>query len=183
MRSDNRAQFIVGLLLVLLGIWFIAVRQLPQLRPWQSLQLELPFYVIGAGAIILVVGLLTGDPRMTIPASVVAGIGAILYYQVTSGDWASWLIAWTLLPGFVGIGTILEGLLGEETRRNIGRGIYLVVVSAVLFLIFAAIFQRLPILGPFGPSFILILLGVYIIGRAILRRLDPGSRQSDPDRL
>lgn len=170
MRSDNRVQFIVGLLLILLGIWFIAVRQLPQLRPLQALQLEWPFYVIGAGAVILVVGLLTGAPRMTIPASLVAGIGLILYYQQATGDWGSWSFMWTLIPGFVGIGTLLAAVLGENTRHNLGRGLYLMAVSAVLFLIFAVIFQRLPILGPFGPAVLLILLGAYIIGRGLLRR-------------
>lgn len=177
MRNDNRMQFVVGILLILLGAWFVAVRQVPALRPWESLQFEWPFYVIGAGAIILVVGLITGAPKMTIPASIVAGIGAILYYQNRSGDWESWSFMWTLIPGFVGFGTLLAGLLGEDTRHNLGRGINLIVISAVLFLIFAAIFQRLNVLGPFGPSALLILLGLYVIGRGLLR-----SRGSSADK-
>ena len=178
MRNDNRIQFVLGILLILLGAWFVAVRQIPALRAWESIQFEWPFYVIGAGAIILVIGLLTGAPNMTIPASIVAGIGAILYYQNRSGDWESWSFAWTLIPGFVGFGTILAGLLGEDTRHNLGRGLNLMVISAILFLIFAAIFQRLNILGPFGPAVLLILLGVYIIGRGLLRSRGSGGGQN-----
>lgn len=174
MRNDNRTQFVVGILLILLGAWFFAVRQIPALQSWQSLQFEWPFYVIGAGAIILVVGLITGAPNMTIPASLVAGIGAILYYQNQTGDWESWSFMWTLIPGFVGFGTLLAGLLGEYTRHNLGRGLNLIVISAALFLIFAAIFQRLSVLGPFGPSVLLILLGLYIVARGLLRSRNSG---------
>ncbi len=180
MRTDNRTQFIVGILLILLGAWFVAVRQVPALRAWESLQFEWPFYVIGAGAIILVVGLVTGAPNMTIPASLVAGIGAILYYQNRSGDWESWSFMWTLIPGFVGFGTLLAGLLGEDTRHNLGRGITLIVISAVLFLIFAAIFQRLEVLGPYGPSALLILLGLYVIGRGLLRSRGSSGNKNAP---
>ena len=41
---------------------------------------------------------------MAVPACIVAGIGGILYYQNMTGDWASWAYAWTLIPGFVGVG-------------------------------------------------------------------------------
>ncbi len=180
MRNDNRTQFVVGILLILLGAWFVAVRQIPALRPWESLQLEWPFYVIGAGAIILVVGLITGAPNMTIPASIVAGIGAILYYQNQTGDWESWSFMWTLIPGFVGVGTFLAGLLGEDTRHNLGRGLNLMVISAVLFLIFATIFQRLYVLGPYGPAALLILLGLYVIGRGLLRSRRTGGGGNAP---
>ncbi len=169
MSENNRMQFVLGVILILLGAWFVAVRQVPALQPWATSQFEWPFYVIGAGAVIMVVGLLTGAPGMTIPASLVAGIGAILYYQNRSGDWESWSFLWTLIPGFVGFGTILTGLLGEDTRHNLGRGLNLMVISAVLFLVFAAIFQRLSILGPFGPAILLVLLGLYIIARGLLR--------------
>ena len=64
-----------------------------------------------------------------------------------SSDWESWSFLWTLIPGFVGVGTILAGLLGEDTRHNLGHGINLLVISAVMFVIFAAFFQRLNILG------------------------------------
>lgn len=169
MAKQNRTQLALGVLLVLIGVLYLVAQQTPALQAILHTQFTWPFYVLGAGALILVVGLLTGAPGMAIPACIVAGIGGILYYQNLTGDWESWSFLWTLIPGFVAIGIILTGLFGEDTRNNLGRGLNLLVVSAVLFLVFAALFQRLYLLGPYGPAVALILLGVYIIGRGFLR--------------
>ncbi|MBI3738432.1 MAG: hypothetical protein HY258_05240 [Chloroflexi bacterium] len=169
MSKSNRTQLILGILLVLVGAWFVAVRQIPALEPFSNLQFDWPFYVIGAGAVILIIGLATGEPRMAIPASIIAGVGGILYYQNLNNDWESWSFMWTLIPGFVGVGNILAGLLGDDTRHSLGRGINLIVISAVLFLIFAAIFKRLSFLGDYGVPALLIFFGLYIIGRGLLR--------------
>ena len=174
MSRQNRTQLALGVLLVLLGVWFFAVRQVPALQAWTEVQFGWPFYVVGAGAIILLIGLLTGAPAMAIPACIVAGIGGILYYQERFSDWESWSFLWTLIPGFVGIGTILTGLLGENTRHNLGHGLNLVVISALLFLVFAAIMQRLNVLGAYGPALLLVLLGLYVIGRGLLRSRGSG---------
>ena len=169
MARQNRSQLALGLILVLLGVWFFAVRQIPALKAWTEIQFQWPFYVIGAGALILFIGLLTGAPAMAIPACIVAGIGGILYYQQQSSDWESWSFLWTLIPGFVGMGTILSALLGEDRGHNLGRGINLIVISAVLLLVMAAVFQRLNIMGSYGPAVLLILLGLYVIGRGLVR--------------
>ena len=174
MNRQNRTQLVLGLLLILFGLWFVAVQRMPGLKAWAEIQFQWPFYVIGAGALILVIGLLTGAANMAIPACIVAGIGGILYYQNYSNDWESWSFLWTLIPGFVGIGTILAGLLGEDTRRNLLRGLNLVILSVVLLVIFAAFFHRLYILGAYGPAVLLILLGLYIIGRGLFRSRKSG---------
>ncbi len=180
MSRQNRTQLVLGLLLILLGLWFVAVRQVPTLKAWAEIQFAWPFYVVGAGALILAIGLLTGAPNMAIPACIVAGVGGILYYQNRFNDYESWSFLWTLIPGFVGVGSILAGLLGEDTRHNLGRGINLLVISAVLFLIFAAVFQRLNILGAYGPAALLILLGLYVIGRGLIRSRGSNGGQSAP---
>lgn len=169
MNRQNRTQLVLGILLILFGVWFVAAKQVPGLKAWAEIQFQWPFYVIGAGVLILIIGLLTGAANMAIPACIVAGIGGILYYQNNTNDWESWSFLWTLIPGFVGVGTILAGLLGEDIQHNLGHGINLVVISAVLFLIFAAFFQRLNVLGTYGPAGLLILLGLYIIGRGVVR--------------
>ena len=176
MSTQNRTQLVLGILLVLLGAWFIAVKQVPILQPFSNLNWGWPFYVIGAGALILIIGLLTGAPRMAIPASIVAGIGGILYYQnlTTPPDYQSWEFMWALIPGFVGVGTVLAGLLGDGFRSNVGRGLNLIVISAVLFLIFAAVFKRINTLGNYGIAALLILLGLYVIARGLLRRPQRG---------
>jgi hypothetical protein len=169
MNRQNRTQLVLGILLILFGVWFVAAQQIPALKAWTEIRFQWPFYVVGAGALILVIGLLTGAANMAIPACIVAGIGGILYYQNSTQDWESWSFLWTLIPGFVGVGTILAGLLGEDVRHNLGHGINLLVISAVMFLIFAAFFQRFNILGGYGPAALLILLGLYIIGRGLIR--------------
>lgn len=174
MNRRNRSQLGLGVVLVLLGAWFFAVRQFPALRAWTEITFEWPFYVIGAGAALLVIGLATGAPAMSVPACIVAGIGGILYYQNRTADWESWSFLWTLIPGFVGLGTILTGIFGEDTRRNLAHGFNLLVVSGLLLLLFAAIMQRLSILGPFGPAALLVLLGLYVIGRGLLRSRGSG---------
>jgi hypothetical protein len=136
-------------------------------------------WTIAAGVLVLFIGLITGAPGMAVPASIIAGIGGILYYQNATGNYESWSYMWALIPGFVGVGTILAGLLGDNTRNNIGRGLNLIVISAAVFLIFAAFFGGLSILGSYGPAVILIALGVYILLRGFLRS---GSRGPDETR-
>ncbi|MBK9925736.1 MAG: hypothetical protein IPP66_10625 [Anaerolineales bacterium] len=167
--KQNRSSLALGLILLAVGGWLLAVRQVPALEKWINLNFSWPMWTIGAGVLILFIGLLTGSPGMAVPASIVAGVGGILYYQNETGNFASWSYMWTLIPGFVGVGSILAGLLGENTRRNIGHGLRLIVTSAVLFLIFATFFGGLSILGEYGLPIVLILLGLYILARGFMR--------------
>ena len=76
---------------------------------------------------------------------------------------------WALIPGFVGVGIVLTGLLGENTAHNLKRGLNLMVISAVLFLVFASIFGGLELLGNYGPAILLILLGTWVLGNGLYR--------------
>ena len=167
--QQNRNNLALGILLILIGAWLVLTRQVPALENWLDDNFTWPMWVIGAGLLVLLIGLITGAPGMAVPASIIAGIGGILYYQNATGDFGSWSYMWTLIPGFVGVGTILAGLLGEHMRRNIAHGLNLIVISTVLFLVFATFFGGLSILGDYGAAAILILLGVYILIRGFLR--------------
>ena len=164
----NRSQLIFGVLLLLLGGWLIASQQVPALQAWTK-NFVWPMYVIGAGILILLIGMISGQPGTAVPACIVAGIGGILYYQNATTDWGSWSFMWTLIPGFVGVGTILAALLGDENSRY-AHGFNLLVISAALFLVFATIFGGLELLGPYGAPAILIFLGLYILVRGLRRR-------------
>ena len=94
-----------------------------------------------------------------------------MYYQNLTGDWDSWSYMWTLIPGFVGVGIILRGLLGEETRQSLRRGLNLMVTSAVLFLVFSALLGGWGLLGNYGPAILLILLGLWVIGSGLYRSM------------
>jgi len=167
--KQNRTNLFLGLLLILVGGWLIVTRQVPALDQWLENNFVWPMWVIGAGLLILLIGLISGQAEMAIPASIVAGVGGILYYQNATGDYGSWAYMWALIPGFVGIGTILAGLLGENFRRNFGHGLRLLVTSAVMFLIFATFFGKTAILGPYGLPILLILIGVYVLARGFIR--------------
>jgi hypothetical protein len=166
---QNRTNLFLGILLILIGAWLVLSRQVPSLQNWLDDNFTWPMWTIGAGMLVLLIGLLTGAPGMAVPASIIAGIGGILYYQNATNDFSSWSYMWTLIPGFVGVGTILAGLLGEHTRHNLARGSNLIVVSAVLFLVFATLFGGLAILGEYGAAIVLIVLGVYILIRGLVR--------------
>lgn len=168
--TQNRSNLVLGLLLIVVGGWLIATRQVPALQEWLDDNFIWPMYTIGAGLLILLIGLFTGNPGMAVPASIVAGIGGILYYQEVNRDYSSWSYMWALIPGFVGVGEILTGLLGDNTRPNLSRGMRKIVISAVLFLVFATLFGGLSILGTYGAPILIILLGLYILARGFLRR-------------
>ena len=175
---QNRTNLVLGLLLILIGAWLVISRQVPAVQDWLDSNWSWPMWTIAAGLIVFLIGLLTGAPGMAVPASIIAGIGGILYYQNQTGEYDTWSYMWALIPGFVGVGTILAGLLGENTRRNLTHGLNLIVISAVLFLVFGSFFGGLSILGDYGAAILLILLGVYVLVRGFVRG---GSRYRGQD--
>jgi len=165
----NRSQLALGVVLILLGAWFIAQHQVPALETWVAQYMSWPLNVVAAGAIILLIGLLVGVPGMAIPAAIVAGVGGILYYQESTGDYTSWSYMWTLIFGFIGVGQILAGLLGRSMREA-RSGMNFILASAVMFIILAAIFGKLSMLGPYFPAVVLILAGLWFLVRGFWRR-------------
>jgi hypothetical protein len=169
MNTRGRSQLALGVILILLGAWFLMDKTLPAFHTFFSKYTEFPLNMLLIGAGILIVGLVLGQPSMAIPAAIVAGIGGIFYYQGITNNYDSWSYMWALIPGFVGVGIVLSGLLGENTANNLKRGINLMVISAVLFLVFATIFGGLELLGNFGPAILLILLGLWVLGNGLYR--------------
>ena len=177
MRKQGRTQLALGVILILLGAWFIAQRAFPEVAAFAARFSDWPFTVIGVGVLLLLLGLILGSPGLAVPAAIVSGIGGILYYQDLTGNWESWAYMWTLIPGFVGVGVLLQGLLGEDTRRNLRHGLNLMVVSAVLFLVFSAFLGGWTLLGNFGPAILLILLGLWVLGSGLYRSMRSSNRE------
>jgi len=171
MNRSTRSQFALGLVLILVGAWFLATRMIPDLGAWAAQFASGSWPVVFAGGIILLIGLLVGAPGMAIPASIVAGIGGILVYIDTYGHPQDWSFLWTLIPGFVGLGIILEGLLGGDFRDRLRRGVDLLVTSGFLFLVFAALTGNWNLFGEFGPAILLIVLGVFVLVRGLVRTI------------
>jgi hypothetical protein len=164
MDSQRRSSLAGGLVLILLGALFLAVQWVPGLQLWFSW----PLIIIGIGVLLLIVGLLTGVPAMAIPACIVGGIGGLLYWQNATGNWESWAYAWTLIPGFVGVGMVLSGLLGGDIRQTVRGGGWLILISLVLFAVFASFFGALGLVGRYWPV-LLIGLGLLVLAQSLFR--------------
>lgn len=177
MKKQGRTQLALGIILILLGAFFVAQRSIPEVAAFAKLFSDWPFTVIGVGVLLLLLGLILGAPGLAVPAAIVAGIGGILYYQDLTGDWDSWSYMWTLIPGFVGVGIFLQGVLGENTRHNLKHGLNLMVVSAVLFLVFSAFMGGWNLLGNFGPAILLILLGLWVLGSGLYRSIRKSNQE------
>jgi hypothetical protein len=162
-NGKGRTQLVLGLLLILAGGWYLADSTLPAFHELFSQYLRWPYTLAAIGAALLILGLVLGAPGMTVPAAIVAGVGGIFIYQETNHDYASWSYMWTLIPGFAGIGSILAGLLGDNTAHNVKEGLKAIVFSAVLFLVFSVFLGDLNLLGDYGPAILLILLGLWVL--------------------
>jgi hypothetical protein len=184
MDRKTRSNVAVGAVLILIGILFLVGQLVPGLWAWVG-PFSWPLIIVGVGVLLLVtctersrsIGLLVGEPGMAVPACIVGGIGGLLYWQNTTGNWASWAYAWTLIPGFVGIGVMLAGLLGDKPRQsdslrqNLAGGAWLVLISVILFVIFASFLGGPAVLGQYWRYWpvLLILLGLLLLGRFFVR--------------
>lgn len=177
MNQQERSRLFGGLLVILIGVYFLALQFFPDLDNWFGVRFEWPLFVVGTGVLLLLLGLISGVPGFVVPAAIVGGIGGILYWQNATSNFGSWSYMWTLIPGFVGIGTILLGLLSRSSRRGISEGLKLIITSAILFGVFASFFGELSIgLQKYWPV-LLILYGVILLVRMIPRR---GTRRVVP---
>lgn len=168
MDRTRRSSLVLGIILLLLGAWFLAAQIVPGLGDWININLSWPWIVIGVGAFLLLLGLLIGEPDLAVPACIVAGIGALLYWQNATNRWESWAYVWTLIPGFVGVGVILSGLIKGRFSRAIREGGGLILLSLILFAIFASFLGGGTFLGAYWPI-LLILLGLWLLARPWVR--------------
>ena len=169
MNKKGRSQLALGVILILLGAWFLADKSIPAFHSFFDKYTEWPVNMLLIGGVIFILGLVLGQPGMSVPAAIVAGLGGIFYYQDATGDFASWSYMWALIPGFIGVGTIVAGLLGENTAHNLKHGLNMMVISAVLFLVFSSFLGGWELLGNYGPSILLILLGLWVLGSGLFR--------------
>jgi hypothetical protein len=164
----QRRRLAAAITLIALGGWFLAVEIVPGLRAFAYGRDTWPLPIIGIGAFLAVLALVTWTPSTFVPASVVAGVGGLLYWQNSTGHWGSWAYAWSLIPGFVGVGMVLAGALDRDRGAVIGGG-WTVLISLLLFGIFGSWLGNLSLLGKFWPV-LLIALGIVLLFGAILRR-------------
>ncbi|MCP4141893.1 MAG: hypothetical protein GY755_16730 [Chloroflexi bacterium] len=152
-----------GLILILLGVWFLAIQFVPQMKVWAEGSWALS--IIGIAAIFLVVSILNNIPGLSIPAFIIGGIGGLLYYQNVTGDWESWAYAWTFIPGFVGLGLLFFSLQARD-KGTMQAGFILLFISAVLFFVFGSFLGASKQLIQYWPL-LLILAGASSMIRSL----------------
>jgi hypothetical protein len=169
MNNSARANLVVGLALVGLGVLFL-LQQFFDFNFWGTLW---PFLVIGVGGVMLVSAAVGGraSAPLFVPGSIVTTVGLILFVLNLTGRWEAWSYAWTLIIAAVGVGLWLHGTRAgnPELRR---RGLQTLQTGLVMLVIFGAFFE-LVIFGSAqiarwaGPS-LLIALGAFLLLRGVL---------------
>jgi hypothetical protein len=165
----KRSSIVGGVILILAGGILLLLQMFPALADVLDLSEQWPLIIVGVGLLFLV-GAVLAAPPLAVPGAIIAGIGAILYYQNLTGDWASWAYAWTLIPGMVGLGLILSSLFAGNWRDGLPAGGRLLLISLLLFVVFGLLFGSFGQLGRYWPV-LLILAGLWFL----LRRR-PGDR-------
>lgn len=169
MDRRRRSSIAFALILILVGAWLMAVQFVPALQIFTITERSWLLIIVAFGAAWAVTALVTWTPGFLVPASIFFGIGGLLYYQNTTGNWASWAYVWTLIPGFVGVGVFFAELLQGRIRQAIVGGGWLVIISATMYLVFASFLGGPNWLGPYWPLLI-ILLGVISLVQAFFHR-------------
>lgn len=168
LRRLDPGSLIWGIILVVVGGFFLAAQWLPGFGAWVdahiSWERSWPLIVIAVGLLQGLIGLATRTPALAIPTTIVTGIGTLLYWQNATGNWGSWAWVWTLVPGLVGLGILLAALLGERTSENLKAGVILLIISTLLAGIFGSFLGGPSFLGLWWPL-VLVGLGLYVLAR------------------
>lgn len=168
----RRGSFTFGILLILLGAWFLALQFVPAFGDWMAQFADWPIWIIGPGLIFIAAGIISGVYELMVPGSIISGIGLILHYQNTTNDYESWSYAWALIIVFVGIGVFLANLFRGKVRQAFEEGGPPVMTGLVLFLIFGsffrATFDQEPLLGDYWPL-VLVLVGLWLLVKPLFR--------------
>ena len=160
----RRSPVVGGVILILLGTLLLVGQLMPNLFIWFSW----PFIIIGVGFLFIIAAAISGTGGLAIPGCIIGGIGSILYYQNLTGNWESWAYMWTLIPGFVGLGIALAGLLDPHYRKADNSAWFLIALSLVGFIIFGGAFGMPALAMKFWPL-ILILIGVITLLNSLVR--------------
>ena len=168
MNPTDRSSTVVAIILIGLGLLFLAFNTIPGLdigRAWPVI------FLLIAGGFYLPPIIWPSERRrlagLFIPGSVMLVLGLIFFYNALTDDWASWAYAWTLIPGGVGLGLALASRFGEWGRGTLLVGIWMIAGSVVVFGLFGTLLGG-PALKAIGPV-ALIAGGVLLLLRSFAR--------------
>lgn len=165
---EKRSSVIGGVILIVVGALFLVLQMFPSVAERLNWADQWPLIIVGIGGLFLVSALF-GTPELAVPGSFLAGLGGLLYYQSITDNWGSWAYAWTLLPGFAGVGLILQGLLRGRLRAGVVEGGRLLMFSLVMFAIFGSFLGGWHFGGFLWPL-ALILVGLWLLFKNLMQR-------------
>jgi hypothetical protein len=169
-RKSKRGDIAGGLILVLIGAIFLVWQLSPGLfSDVLGIEFTWPLLIVGMGAIFLLAGIITLQGGFLVPASILGGIGGILYYQNVTGDWGSWAYIWPLMPGLVGLGLLLGSLIDRSMRDARKTGFFMLLISVGVAAILGAFFTTNVGFDYVWPI-VLIVAGLIFLFQGIIRR-------------
>jgi len=168
MSAQRRSNLVLGFLLIVGGLVFLATRIIPGFE--LALTFSWPWIIVGVGVALLLLGLLLGVPEMAIPACITSGVGGILYYQSTSGNWVSWAYAWALIPVFVGVGMLLAALIGGRPGKAYLEALGPIGFGLVMFVLIGSFFNAFTGSWALYLPLVLVVVGGYILIRNFVRK-------------
>jgi len=169
----NRPNFITGLLLILLGLFFLGA-QLGYIC-WENLW---PLILIIGGALFFLGFFL--NPKhygLLMPGSVLTIVG-LLFLYTNSGRWYAMEYLWPIVILAPGIGFVLMYLFGPKRNGFWIPAVILVTMALIFFVRFWCVLRYWPV--------ILILIGFYILinaGKKKARAESKGSADISDSRL
>lgn len=183
-RGGIPGSALLGAILVAVGIIYLIGRVVD--LDWGA---ELwPLYIIGAGVILLALGLMQrGAVGLAVAGGIVGMVGLVLFYQEWADHYESWAYAWPLVaPGGSGLGMVLHGARFGDARVTRG-GFWQIVVALGIFAVGFVFFEG--VIGLSGnawglPEWVLpaaiIGLGLLILVRAFTSGEEPAASDEPP---
>ncbi|HEX2980259.1 MAG TPA: hypothetical protein VHO48_08345 [Anaerolineaceae bacterium] len=166
--NGRKGSIATAIVLIVIGAWFLAVELVPAVKAFAYEGSTWPFPILGVGALLALVGLVTWTPGLMIPASIVGGIGGLLYWQNLTGNWESWAYAWTAIPAFVGVGLFLAGIMKRDGKMLVGAA-WTLFVAMILFAIFGSFLGNVAEITRYWPVLV-IALGVLLLARGFAKK-------------
>lgn len=167
----------LGAVLVVIGTILLVA----QLADFAIGDLRWPFWIIGVGVALLLIGLVVVNERgLVIGGTVVTSVGLVLLYQDATGHWESWAYAWALVgPAASGLGLALHGVRsanGSDIRNGTWGMLGGLAFFGVGVLFFEGLIglsgERLPIAEWVLPV-VVIGIGIVVLARGLTQRNEP----------
>jgi hypothetical protein len=158
----KRESLVGGVILILLGLGFLAFQLFPDLFSGFSW----PWILMIIGAVLAIGSLIGRVGGLMIPATILLGLAGIFLYQERTDNWASWSYIWTLIPGFVGLGMFIGGLYDRELAQSRSGSLILMLISAILFAIFGGFFGLDVSIIRYWPV-LLIIFGLWVLIKSL----------------